>query len=125
MHYVWYLISLSTESHISKAMIHTRILAQYACSTLLILAIASALLHFQAAGVHLMSTWNDSSFTTDLMILVFLASILTARILRKKGAQLKNLFLMELFYKADMIIMLNLLGSAVNENCFFFFENSK
>ena len=28
---VWYLISLSTESHISKAMIHTRILAQYAC----------------------------------------------------------------------------------------------
>ena len=75
---VWYLISLSTESHISKAMIHTRILAQYACSTLLILAIASALLHFQAAGVHLMSTWNDSSFTTDLMILVFLASILIA-----------------------------------------------
>ena len=75
---VWYLISLSTESHISKAMIHTRILAQYACSTLLILAIASALLHFQATGVHLMSTWNDSSFTTDLMILVFLASILIA-----------------------------------------------
>ena len=25
-----------------------------------------------------MSTWNDSSFTTDLMILVFLASILIA-----------------------------------------------
>lgn len=75
---VWYLISLSTESHISKATIHTRIFAQYACSTLLIFAIASALLHFQAAGAHLMSTWNDSSFTTDLMVLVFLASILIA-----------------------------------------------
>ena len=49
---VWYLISLSTESHISKAMIHTRILAQYACSTLPILAIVSAILHFQAATKH-------------------------------------------------------------------------
>lgn len=75
---VWYLILLSTESHISKATIHTRIFAQYAYSTLFILAIASALLHFQAAGAHLMSTWNDSSFTTDLMVLVFLACILIA-----------------------------------------------
>ena len=75
---VWCLISLSSKSHISKGIVHTRVFVQYLCSLLLVTAIASCMLHYQVEGEHIMSTRNDASFILDLMVLVFLASILIA-----------------------------------------------
>lgn len=100
-----YLISLSKESHISKTMIRTRILAQYTCSILLILTITSVLLHFQAEGTHLMSTTNNSSFTTDLIVLVFLASILIAFNIRFIRIFCQPVYLVRSIPKLDQYIL--------------------
>lgn len=75
---VCFLILLSLESYISKTIVYTRVFVQYLCSLLLITAITACILHFQAEGWRIIGTRSNSVFISDLVVLVFLFSVIVA-----------------------------------------------